>query len=55
MKTNKIKVYEAPFCTQVQLETSCVLAGSAADGYTFGNHSLGIDDANTVDYNPEWF
>ena len=53
MKTNKIKVYEAPFCTQVQLETSCVLAGSVA--YTFGNHSLGIDEANTVDYNPEWF
>ena len=51
MKTNKIKVYEAPFCTQVQLEASGVLASSC----TFENYAPGVDANNTTEYNPEWF
>ena len=43
--------YEAPLCTPLQMEASGVLAAS----YTFGNHALGIDENNTIEYNPEWF
>lgn len=43
--------YEAPLCSLMQMETIGVLASS----FTFDNHALGIDEKNTIDYNPEWF
>jgi hypothetical protein len=46
-----IKNYQTPACNQMQLESSGVLASS----FIFGNHALGIDEANTTEYNPEWF
>ena len=51
MKTKQFNEYETPVCTQMQMETTGVLASS----FTFGNYSLGIDDDNTTEYNPEWF
>ena len=43
--------YESQTCNQMQVEVEGVLASS----YTFGNHALGIDEKNTIDYDTEWF